>query len=119
MVAAAHASSPNYYTAPPPQPADWSIGHVGFRDVLSAINPLQYLPVVGMIYREATGDTVPPAFRIGVSAVASMLFGGPIGLAVTMIGAAVMEVADGHALAADDGRVAEAGRAYDRISRLV
>jgi hypothetical protein len=53
---------------------------VSFRDVLSALNPLQYLPVVGSIYRAVTGDSVGEPMRIGGSMVASLLMGGPIGL---------------------------------------
>jgi hypothetical protein len=34
-----------------------------FHDFLSAINPLQYLPVVGTIYRAVTGDVIPEALR--------------------------------------------------------
>jgi hypothetical protein len=34
-------------------------GDISFGDVLSALNPLQYLPVVGSIYRAVTGDTIP------------------------------------------------------------
>jgi hypothetical protein len=52
----------------------------GFHDVLSAINPLQYLPVVGTIYRAATGDVIPEALRTAGSLVVSGLLGGPIGL---------------------------------------
>jgi hypothetical protein len=56
-------------------------GHgFGFHDLLSALNPLQYLPVVGTIYRAITGDVIPEALREGGSLLASGLMGGPIGL---------------------------------------
>lgn len=57
---------------------------LSFGSVLSALNPLQYLPVVGTIYRATTGDEVAePVRRIG-SAVGSFLLGGPVGLAVNL-----------------------------------
>ncbi|HEY6432837.1 MAG TPA: hypothetical protein VIZ17_12720 [Acetobacteraceae bacterium] len=51
-----------------------------FSDVLSMLNPLQYMPVVGTIYRAVTGDTVPEAARLCGSMLVSGLMGGPIGL---------------------------------------
>src|SRR5260370_34401806 len=53
---------------------------VSFRDVLSAVNPLQYLPVVGTIYRAVTGDTIPEPLRNMGSLLASGLMGGPVGI---------------------------------------
>jgi hypothetical protein len=53
---------------------------VSFHQLLSALNPLQYLPVVGTIYRAATGDVIPDAVRCAGSMLASGLLGGPIGL---------------------------------------
>ena len=57
-----------------------------FREVLSALNPLQYLPVVGTIYRVVTGDQGSPALRTGVSMITGMLMGGPLGLMTSMAG---------------------------------
>lgn len=34
-----------------------------FGVILSDLNPLQYLPVVGTIYRALTGDTIPKPIR--------------------------------------------------------
>jgi len=51
-----------------------------FHELLSAMNPLQYLPVVGTIYRAVTGDVIPEALRDGGSMLVSGLLGGPIGL---------------------------------------
>ena len=59
-------------TSPQPQ--------VSFHEVLSALNPLQYLPVVGNIYRALTGDCPPPALCMFGSFVVSGLTGGPVGL---------------------------------------
>ncbi len=53
---------------------------LSFHDVLSALNPLQYLPVVGTIYRAVTGDTIPEGLRIAGSFVVSALTGGPLGV---------------------------------------
>ena len=53
-----------------------------FRDVLSAMNPLQYVPVVGSIYRALTGDGPPEPVRAIGSVIFSGLTGGPIGAAI-------------------------------------
>jgi hypothetical protein len=57
---------------------------LSFHDFLSAINPLQYLPVVGTIYRAVTGDAIPDALRYGGSMLVSGLLGGPIGLGISI-----------------------------------
>ncbi len=64
--------------AKPPQ-AEAS-GGLSFGDILSALNPLQYLPVVGTIYRAVTGDTIPENLRIAGSFVVSALTAGPLGI---------------------------------------
>ncbi|WP_029008748.1 hypothetical protein [Azospirillum halopraeferens] len=55
---------------------------LGFEDLIDTINPLQQLPVVSAVYREATGDTISIPARLA----GGFLFGGPTGLA----GAAAM-----------------------------
>ena len=55
-----------------------------FHAFLSAINPLQYLPVVGTIYRAVTGDVIPEPLREGGLMLVSGLMGGPIGLIVSI-----------------------------------
>jgi hypothetical protein len=55
-----------------------------FRDFLSVMNPLQYLPVVGTIYRAVTGDVIPDAARYAGSMAVSGLLGGPIGLGINI-----------------------------------
>jgi len=58
--------------------------HVTFHQILSALNPLQYLPVIGTIYRAVTGDQIPePLRRIGTF-IASFLMGGPIGAVINV-----------------------------------
>jgi hypothetical protein len=56
-----------------------------FGDLLDIINPLQHIPVLSTIYRALTGDEILPGARI----VGCALFGGPIGLGVAVVNAAV------------------------------
>jgi hypothetical protein len=55
-----------------------------FRQLLSELNPLQYVPLVGGLYRAATGDRIPDNARIMGSLVVSGLTGGPIGIAANI-----------------------------------
>jgi hypothetical protein len=55
-----------------------------FRDVLSDMNPLQYLPVVGTLYRAVTGDTIPRPLREAGSLLVSGLMGGPAGVVANL-----------------------------------
>ncbi len=57
-------------------------GGISFHQILSALNPLQYLPVVGTIYRAVTGDTIPESWRVVGSFAVSALTGGPVGMLV-------------------------------------
>lgn len=57
-------------------------GHVALHEVLSILNPLQYLPVVGTIYRAVTGDQIPEAAKRIGSLIVSTLMGGPVGAAI-------------------------------------
>jgi hypothetical protein len=66
-------------------PTAVAAGHgLSFHDVLSALNPLQYLPVVGTIYRAVTGDVIPEGLRRLGSMLVSGLLGGPIGLGINI-----------------------------------
>lgn len=47
----------------------------GFSDVIDVINPLHHLPLVGMVYRELTGDQIHPMSQI----VGGAIYGGPVG----------------------------------------
>ncbi|GAB6052425.1 hypothetical protein JCM17960_12450 [Magnetospira thiophila] len=52
-----------------------------FGDFVDAINPLQHIPIVGTLYRQMTDDEIAPAPRVA----GGTLFGGPIGLVVSLI----------------------------------
>ena len=71
---------PSEATQPVSNPA------LSFHDVLSALNPLQYLPVVGTIYRAVTGDTGNPQLHVAGSLVTGLLTGGPIGVLTSLVG---------------------------------
>lgn len=79
---------------PPAHPQAWkSASGFGFRDLLDIINPLQHIPVIGSVYRYLTGDRPGEAAQMAGDA----LYGGPIGVAFGLIGAAT-EDAKGHDL---------------------
>lgn len=81
-----------------------------FLDVLDVINPLQHIPVISTLYREATGDKLNPVARVAGGA----LFGGVIGAASAVVNVIVEEASGkdigGHvyALLNDDGKPPEA-----------
>jgi hypothetical protein len=108
----------DYYaaSAAPPSPPAWDLSHVSSEDVLSTLNPLQYLPVVGTIYRLVTGHQTPVPLQIGVAAAGALLFANPIGLVGTMIIAVAGEVAR----SAGPGRPhpAHVARLYAHASRF-
>ncbi len=68
--------------------------HWGFAEVLSALNPLQYVPVVGTIYRAVTGDRIPEGLQIVGSLAVGTALSGPIGL-VTGIATIIAEKVTG------------------------
>ena len=63
---------------------------VSFSDVLSTLNPLQYIPVIGTIYRSITGDSAPEAAQV----LGGALLGGPLGL-VASAASAILEQSTG------------------------
>ena len=87
-------SAPTATTAPAPATPQQSGSSWGFAQVLSALNPLQYLPVVGTIYRAVTGDRIPEGLQIAGSLAVGVALSGPIGL-VTGIAAIIAEKATG------------------------
>jgi hypothetical protein len=69
-------------------------GHHGFsfHDILSALDPLQYLPVVGTNDRAVTNDVIPePLWRLG-SLLVSGLLAGPIGVAISLAATAAEKI---------------------------
>ncbi len=63
---------------------------VSFSDVLSTLNPLQYIPVIGSIYRAITGDAAPQAAQV----LGGALLGGPLGL-IASAASAIVEQSSG------------------------
>lgn len=51
-----------------------------FLDFLDIINPLQHLPIIGMLYRNITDDTLDPGSRV----IGGTLFMGPVGTVVSI-----------------------------------
>jgi len=80
-------------TAQPLNPPEKVEGSYDFNDVIDVVNPLHHLPVIGMLYREMTGDEIKPASQI----IGGGLFGGPLG-ALTGTVNAVSEIQTGKDL---------------------
>ncbi len=61
---------------------------VTFGEFLRALNPLHHIPVVGWIYRQVTGETIQPVFRV----LGGLATGGPIGAIASAVGALAEEL---------------------------
>ncbi len=72
---AASGTSPAPATAP---------GGMSFRTLLSDLNPLQYIPGIGAIYRAITGDEGNADLRFVASLGTSFALGGPVGVGITV-----------------------------------
>lgn len=59
-----------------------------FGDLVDILNPLQHLPIVGMVYREITGDNI----GAGAKLLGGTLFGGIPGFVTSMLDATVEKV---------------------------
>lgn len=46
-----------------------------FGEVMNGLNPIHYVPVVGMLYRVATGEQIPATMRV----LGALATGGPLG----------------------------------------
>lgn len=77
-----------------PEAVETSSSAFGFEDVLDVINPLQHLPVINLVYRGLTGDTIKPMAQI----IGGGLYGGPIG-AISGTVNAVIQHETGHDIA--------------------
>ena len=58
-----------------------------FGDIIDIINPLQHLPIIGMIYRNLTHDVMRPMSSI----IGGTLFGGPIGAVASTVNVVVKD----------------------------
>ncbi len=97
LIVTANAPPPPAYPAAAPAPA-----HGFFDNFLSELNPLQYVPVVGTIYRAVTGDTISDEARFAGSMVVSGLTGGPVGIGLS-VGATMLE----HLLGIDPEKIGD------------
>jgi hypothetical protein len=78
---------------PAPAAAAPARGHgLTFLELLSDLNPLQHIPVVGTIYRAVTGDEISEAARNLGSLAVSGIIGGPLGLASNLAFLAVRKL---------------------------
>ena len=101
-------------------------GHITFGEILHALNPLQHLPVIGTIYRAITGDTIPAPMRLFGSIVGGLLTGGPLGMALGIVGNFVENAfhgaqeakPDAPAALASTAPPAMAAKAYARADQL-
>jgi|HubBroStandDraft_1064217.scaffolds.fasta_scaffold00026_79 hypothetical protein len=66
----------------------WAGSEFGFRDIIATINPLQHIPIVGMIYRSITGDTIGNVARVAGDGI----YGGLLGLASGLVDVASIEL---------------------------
>jgi hypothetical protein len=64
----------------------WGDDGFTFGDLVDVINPLQHIPIVSWAYRAITGDKIAPAAKVFGGA----LFGGPVGLAISTVDAAIL-----------------------------
>src|SRR4051812_34762049 len=66
------------------QPESSSHHRLSFHDILSVLNPIQYLRVLSTAYWAGTGDVSPESLRVGGSRLISGLLSGPVGLIVNI-----------------------------------
>ncbi len=60
---------------------------ISFDDFIDIVNPLQHLPLVNLVYRELTGDSIGPIAQI----VGGGIYGGPVGAVSGTVNAVVQE----------------------------
>lgn len=82
-------------------------GDLGFDDLIDAVNPLQHMPGVSMLYREVTGDTIKAPMKV----VGGALIGGPLGFLGAVADVVLEELTGrdfgGHVMALFDGGEAD------------
>ena len=86
MTQVAAANTDGVTNAPHPRPPT---PRTGFHVLLAELNPLQYVPVLGTLYRALTGDRIPEEARTVGSLVVSGIMGGPVGVAIGVAETAV------------------------------
>ena len=86
MTQVAAANTDSVTNAPHPRPPT---PRTGFHVLLAELNPLQYVPVLGTLYRALTGDRIPEEARTVGSLVVSGIMGGPVGVAIGVAETAV------------------------------
>jgi hypothetical protein len=70
----------------PPEQAPVPV-QMSFKDLMVAANPLQYVPVVGTIYRAVTGESAPVGFQVAGAVATGAVSGSFIGaLGTALIG---------------------------------
>jgi hypothetical protein len=77
-------TQPNGAGSAPGAPVASGQTQVSFHELLALVNPLQYVPVVGNIFRALTGDGPPEPVRMVGSFIFSALTGGPVGMALNV-----------------------------------
>ena len=82
------AAAPAVAAVPSPSPS-WDRP---FAFHMADLNPLQYVPVVGTIYRAVTGEELDPSWRVGGAVVTGALLGGPVGILTSLIGVGLEEL---------------------------
>lgn len=95
-----------------------------FSDLLDVLNPLQHIPVIGEIYRAASGDEISAGARMA----GGILYGGPLGFLGALansivaeatgkdIGGNVVALFSGDGDANGDGQLAAASPAHDNAA---
>ncbi|HAJ46829.1 MAG TPA: hypothetical protein DCL54_09650 [Alphaproteobacteria bacterium] len=116
---AANVQRPVSDAAPKGPAAEAPTEDFSFEDFLDIVNPLQHIPLVNLLYREITGDTIkPPATIFG-----GAIFGGPLGFVGAIVTAAIEEATGdtplGHLTAMLKTEQPQiAARSYVRMSAL-
>jgi hypothetical protein len=107
--------------APPTRPTGGSPpeaapAQLSFRELLSSLNPLQYIPVVGTLYRAITGDRGNEGVHDVGALVLSGAMGGPFGVAASFATALVEKITGFGPEWAGEQVVAELGLKKDAPS---
>ena len=101
---------------PAPKSGDWDFS---FHNLLSIINPLQHLPVIGTLYRAITGDSIGTPEKIAGDTLYGGLWGAVASIADTAfealtgkdVGDTVLALFTGHHSTATMATTAAAGTA--------